>query len=75
MRISQRISWFFLVVPSSISCFIVMCCLLVSVRHVLVLSNKSECSSDDRIISVMGVWLILTIVSQAKKKLRFPYAG
>ena len=68
MRISQRISWFFLVVPSSISCFIVMFCLLVSVRHVLVLSNKFECSSADRIISVMGVWLILTIVSQAKNK-------
>ena len=26
--ISQRISWFFLVVPSLISCFIVMFCLL-----------------------------------------------
>ena len=33
--ISHRISWFFLVVPSLISCLIVMFCLLVSVRHVL----------------------------------------
>ena len=70
--VSQRISWFFLVVPSLISCFIVMFCLLVPVRHVLALLINLNVHRKTELFC-HGC---LAIVSQAKKKkLRFLYVG
>ena len=66
--ISQRISWFLLVVPSLISCFIVMFYLLVSVRHVLALLINLNVHRKTELFC-HGY---LAIVSQAKKRIKVP---